>query len=141
MTTNHIPAITYPTILMAVFANQLCLPIPAVLFLITAGALVAGGSLNLVSVILAGVVGCLLADYAWFLAGRWWGHRVVRALCAFSMDGQHCAEGSEALRATGSAELNVREIRSRSGRPDAAISGDAECGERSVPPLRRSRRH
>ena len=66
--TNHIPAITYPVILMAVFANQLCLPIPAVLFLITAGALVASGSLNLGSVILAGVVGCLLADYAWFLA-------------------------------------------------------------------------
>jgi membrane protein DedA with SNARE-associated domain/rhodanese-related sulfurtransferase len=91
MTTNHIPGITYPMILMAVFANQLCLPIPTVLFLITAGALVASGSLNLVTVILAGVVGCLLADYAWFLAGRWWGHRVVRALCTFSMDGQHCA--------------------------------------------------
>jgi len=91
ITTNHIPAITYPTILMAVFANQLCLPIPAVLFLIAAGALVASGSLNLGSVVLAGVVGCLLADYAWFLAGRWWGHRVVRALCAFSTNGQHCA--------------------------------------------------
>jgi len=91
MTTSHIPAITYPTILMAVFANQLCLPIPAVLFLITAGALVASGSLNLGGVILAGVVGCLLADYAWFLAGRWWGHRIIRALCAFSMDGQYPA--------------------------------------------------
>jgi membrane protein DedA with SNARE-associated domain/rhodanese-related sulfurtransferase len=91
ITTHHIPAITYPVILIAVFANQLCLPIPAVLFLITAGALVATGSLNLGSVMLAGVVGCLLADYAWFLAGRWWGHRVLRALCAFSMDGQHCA--------------------------------------------------
>jgi len=90
VTTHHIPGITYPTILMAVFANQLCLPIPAVLFLITAGALVASGSLNLVSVILVGVVGCLVADYAWFLAGQWWGHRVVRTLCAFSMDGQHC---------------------------------------------------
>ena len=97
MTTNHIPAITYPVILMAVFANQLCLPIPAVLFLITAGALVASGSLNLGSVILAGVVGCLLADYAWFLAGRWWGHRVMRALCAFSMDGQRCAVRARGL--------------------------------------------
>ena len=50
MTTNHIPAITYPTILIAVFANQVCLPVPAVLFLMTAGALVASGSLNLGSV-------------------------------------------------------------------------------------------
>ena|SRR5208337_1831418 len=91
MTINHIPSITYPVILMAVFANQLCLPVPAVLFLITAGALVASGSLNLGSVILAGVVGSLLADYAWFMLGRWQGYRVVRALCSFSMVGQHCS--------------------------------------------------
>jgi membrane protein DedA with SNARE-associated domain/rhodanese-related sulfurtransferase len=76
-------------IFLAVFANQLCLPVPAVLFLMTAGALVASGSLNLGGVILAGVVGSLLADYAWFLLGRWQGYRVVRALCSFSMDGQH----------------------------------------------------
>ena len=91
MTMNHIPAITYPTILMAVFANQICLPVPAVLFLITAGALVESGRLNFGSVILAGVVGSLLADYAWFIAGRRWGHRIlVRGLCAFSADGQRC---------------------------------------------------
>jgi membrane protein DedA with SNARE-associated domain len=71
MTISHIPTITYPTILTAVFANQLCLPIPSVLFLITAGALVQSGRLNLATVILAGVVGSLLADYAWFMAGRW----------------------------------------------------------------------
>lgn len=91
MTITHIPSITYPVILMAVFANQICLPVPAVLFLITAGALVESGRLNFGSVILAGVVGSLVADYAWFLAGRWWGHRIlVRGLCAFSTDGQRC---------------------------------------------------
>ena len=57
----------------------------------TAGALVASGSLNLGSVVLAGVVGCLMADYAWFMVGRWQGYRVVRALCSFSMNGQHCS--------------------------------------------------
>jgi membrane protein DedA with SNARE-associated domain/rhodanese-related sulfurtransferase len=91
MTASHTLTLTYPTIFLAVFANQLCLPVPAVLFLITAGALVAGGSLNLGSVILVGVVGSLLADYAWFMLGRWQGYRVVRALCSFSMDGQHCS--------------------------------------------------
>jgi membrane protein DedA with SNARE-associated domain/rhodanese-related sulfurtransferase len=91
MTINHIPGITYPAILLAVFANQLCLPIPAVLFLITAGALVASGKLSLAGVIVAGVVGSLLADYAWFKTGRWQGYRVVRALCSFSMDGRYCS--------------------------------------------------
>ena len=91
MTTSGIPTITYPTILVAVFANQLCLPVPAVLFLITAGALVGSGSLNFTIIVLVGVVGCLVADYAWFMAGRWGGFRVVRALCAFSANGQHSA--------------------------------------------------
>jgi len=91
MPTNHTLALTYPMIFLAVFANQLCLPVPAVLFLMTAGALVASGSLHLGGVILVGVVGSLLADYAWFVLGRWQGFRVVRALCAFSMDGHHCS--------------------------------------------------
>jgi hypothetical protein len=39
MTINHIPPITFPLILMAVFGRRFCPPIPAVLFLIGAGAL------------------------------------------------------------------------------------------------------
>src|SRR3974390_3448287 len=88
---SHAVTLSYPMIFLAVFANQLCLPVPAVLFLMTAGALVASGSLHLGSVILVGVVGSLLADYAWFMLGRWQGFRVFRALCSFSMDGQHCS--------------------------------------------------
>jgi membrane protein DedA with SNARE-associated domain/rhodanese-related sulfurtransferase len=97
MTTSAIPAITYPTILLAVFANQLCLPVPAVLFLITAGALVGRGSLNFSIVVLVGVVGSLAADYGWFMAGRWGGFRVVRTLCAFSANGQHSAVRARTL--------------------------------------------
>jgi membrane protein DedA with SNARE-associated domain/rhodanese-related sulfurtransferase len=91
MTIDHIPAITYPMIFLAVFANQLCLPVPSILFLITAGALARTGSLNLEGVILVAVVGCVLADSAWFLAGRRCGYRIVRGLCSFGMDGQQKA--------------------------------------------------
>jgi len=91
MTIHHIPAITYPMIFLAVFANQLCLPIPSILFLITAGALAKTGSLNLEGVILVGVAGCVLADSAWFAAGRRCGYRIVRGICGFSMDGQYNA--------------------------------------------------
>src|SRR5271166_248106 len=91
MTINHTMTLTYPMIFLAVFANQLCLPIPSVLFLITAGALAKSGSLNLQGIILVGVAGCVLADSAWFIAGRRWGYRVVRRLSSFSMDGQHGA--------------------------------------------------
>ncbi len=91
MTTSHTLTLTYPMIFLAVFANQLCLPIPSVLFLITAGALAKSGSLNLEGVILVGVAGCVLADWAWFAAGRRWGYRIVRGLSSFSMDGQRGA--------------------------------------------------
>jgi hypothetical protein len=47
--------------------------------------------LNFTIIVLVGVVGSLAADYAWFMAGRWGGFRVVRALCAFSANGQHSA--------------------------------------------------
>jgi membrane protein DedA with SNARE-associated domain/rhodanese-related sulfurtransferase len=97
MITSYIPPITYPIILMAVFARQICLPIPAVLFLISAGALAASGRLNVPGVILIGIIGCLLADFVWFLAGRWWGHRILRTLCAFSTDGHYCAKRARRL--------------------------------------------
>jgi membrane protein DedA with SNARE-associated domain/rhodanese-related sulfurtransferase len=122
MAINHIPVITYPTILIAVFANQLCLPVPAVLFLVTAGALVASGSLNLGSVILAGVVGSLLADYAWFMLGRCQGYRVVRALCSFSMDGQHCS-------------IRARRFFSRRGLPGLTFAKFVPGLDGLMPPL------
>jgi len=122
MTITHIPSITYPVILMAVFANQICLPVPAVLFLITAGALVESGRLNFGGVILAGVVGSLLADYAWFLAGRWQGHRIMRALCAFSMDGQHCA-------------VRARRLFARRGLPSLMFAKFVPGLDGLIPPL------
>jgi membrane protein DedA with SNARE-associated domain/rhodanese-related sulfurtransferase len=91
MITTATLTLTYPMIFLAVFANQLCLPIPSVLFLITAGALAKNGSLNVEGVILVGVAGCVLADWAWFAAGRRWGYRIVRGLSSFSMDGQQGA--------------------------------------------------
>jgi membrane protein DedA with SNARE-associated domain/rhodanese-related sulfurtransferase len=123
MTITHIPSITYPVILMAVFANQICLPVPAVLFLITAGALVESGRLNFGSVILAGVVGSLLADYAWFMAGRWWGHRIlVRGLCAFSADGQRCT-------------LRARRLFGRWGLPSLMVAKFVPGMDGLMPPM------
>jgi membrane protein DedA with SNARE-associated domain len=92
MTGQHIPFITYPAILLAVFARQMCLPVPAVLFLMMAGALGASGKMSLPMIIMTGVLGCLVADYAWFQAGRWWGSRILRILCSFASDRRHCSQ-------------------------------------------------
>jgi membrane protein DedA with SNARE-associated domain/rhodanese-related sulfurtransferase len=82
--------LTYTGIWIAVFARQLCLPVPAFLLLITAGALMERGALHGALVLLAGVLGCLAGDGVWFWMGRRWGKRIIRLLCSFSSDPRFC---------------------------------------------------
>src|SRR5271165_790961 len=74
----------YPVVFATVFARQLCLPIPAILFLLAAGALAGNGKLNLALVVGLGVLGCVLADLVWFEAGRLRGDDVVHFIHRFS---------------------------------------------------------
>src|SRR6202522_2788024 len=88
---NHALAMTYSILWVAVFSRQICLPVPANLFLLTAGALVRGGGLNMSLVLCVGILGCLAGDLVWFEAGRQWGSQIMRILCAFSNDPHYCA--------------------------------------------------
>jgi membrane protein DedA with SNARE-associated domain/rhodanese-related sulfurtransferase len=74
----------YSVLFAAVFARQLCLPVPALLFLMAGGALAGNGRLNLALVIGLGVIGCVLADLVWFEAGRRRGDEVVHFVHRFS---------------------------------------------------------
>ena len=85
------PVMSYLGIFLAVFARQLCLPVPAVLFLITAGA-AARGNLHVSYVLAAGVLGCLAGDGVWFWFGRRWGTRIVRLLCQVSSNPRACSK-------------------------------------------------
>ena len=82
------PQLTYSGLGLAVFAQQLCLPVPSVLLLIAAGALAASGTghLHLSLVILSSVAGCLAADGFWFWLGRQWGTGVIRVVCSLTSD-------------------------------------------------------
>jgi len=82
--------ITYPIVFVAVLARQLCLPVPAILFLLSAGALAGSGKLSFIGILIAGVAGCVLADYVWFQAGRIGGKRVLRLLCTLTADPSYC---------------------------------------------------
>lgn len=86
----YLAHITYPILFVAVFARQLSLPVPALLFLLSGGALAGAGKLNLVGVLLVAVLGCVLADQLWFEAGRLRGKRVLRLLCALTRDPSFC---------------------------------------------------
>jgi membrane protein DedA with SNARE-associated domain len=83
---------TYLILGAAVFARQVCLPVPAVLFLLAAGALARGGELNVGLVVGVGILGCLAGDLVWFEAGPRWGNQIIRMLCVFSNDPHYCAQ-------------------------------------------------
>jgi membrane protein DedA with SNARE-associated domain/rhodanese-related sulfurtransferase len=86
--------LTYTGVLLAVFANQLCLPIPAIVFLMAGGALSANGGMRTSIIILLAVLGCLTADWIWFWFGRRWGSKVLRLLCRFTADPRSCSKNA-----------------------------------------------
>lgn len=80
------PQLTYAGVLLAVLANQLCLPVPSIVFLMAAGALSAYGEMQTSTVVLLSVLACLAADGIWFWLGRKWGSQAVRILCRLTPD-------------------------------------------------------
>jgi len=85
------PQMTYSGVLLAVLANQLCLPVPAIVFLMAAGALSAHGYMQASTVVLLSVLACLLADGLWFWLGRKWGSPAMRLLCRLTADPRRCS--------------------------------------------------
>ena len=86
--------LTYTAVLLAVFAEQLGLPFPSIVFLMTAGALSAHGEMRTSIIIFLGVVGCLAADAIWFSLGRRWGSQVLGLLCRFAPDPRRCTQNA-----------------------------------------------
>jgi len=76
----------YSVLFAAVFGRQIGLPIPAPLFLIAAGALAASHKLGLIVALCLAVIACVLADWAWYEAGRQWGDRILHFIHRFSSD-------------------------------------------------------
>jgi membrane protein DedA with SNARE-associated domain len=85
-----------PLIFINVLAEQLGLPLPAIPTLIVAGALSRDGKMSSTHVIVAAVFASLIADYSWFLLGRYYGYRVLRTLCRISLSPDSCVRDTEA---------------------------------------------
>jgi membrane protein DedA with SNARE-associated domain/rhodanese-related sulfurtransferase len=87
--------LTYAGILVAVLLNQACLPVPAVVVLMGAGALSAHGDMRLSVVIFMSVLGCLAGDGIWFSFGRRYGTAAMRLLCRFADDPRKCSRNAQ----------------------------------------------
>jgi membrane protein DedA with SNARE-associated domain/rhodanese-related sulfurtransferase len=82
-------------VFLNVLAAQAGVPVPAVPTLVVAGALAAGDRLSLAGIVAAALVGSLLGDLAWYLAGRRYGAGVMRTLCRISLSPDSCVKQSE----------------------------------------------
>ena len=87
--------LTYSGLLLGVFAQQVGLPIPSVVFLMAAGALSANGRMALTIVVPLAVVGCLAGDGIWYWIGRKWGSKATRVLCRFTADPRGCSKNAQ----------------------------------------------
>ncbi len=85
----------YLLLFVWVLVEQLGVPLPAIPVLLAAGALSAQHELSLVFALAAGVVASLIADTAWFLIGRRFGHHVLRILCKLSLEPTVCVRQTQ----------------------------------------------
>ncbi len=85
-----------PLVFLNVFAEQIGAPIPALPTLLIAGALSRDGRMSSTHVLLAAIAASLIADYAWFLLGRYYGYKVLRTLCRISLSPDSCVRDTEA---------------------------------------------
>jgi membrane protein DedA with SNARE-associated domain/rhodanese-related sulfurtransferase len=89
--------ITYgaPIVFVAVFLEQIGLPLPAVPLLLAVGALSATGKFSLSLGLGITVLACIIADMIWFYLGRYRGHRVLRLLCRISLEPDSCVRRTQ----------------------------------------------
>lgn len=78
-----------------VLIEQIGLPIPAFPILIVAGALSVDGDTWWPAVLAVSLMACLISDYFWFRAGRYYGKRILKLLCRISLSPDYCVSQTE----------------------------------------------
>jgi membrane protein DedA with SNARE-associated domain len=85
----------YAVLFAVVLTEQLGLPLPAVPFLLAAGALAGMGRLELAPALLVVWLAAALSDSVWFEIGRRRGHNVLRLLCRLALEPDSCVRRTE----------------------------------------------
>ncbi len=84
-------------VFLVTLAARVGAPVPAAPLLVVAGGLAAAGRLSALSLVVAAVLANVLGDAIWYVAGRSYGHRVLRLLCRVSLSPDVCVRQSESL--------------------------------------------
>lgn len=87
--------------LLFVFGNvlieQLGAPVPAYPTLVITGALLGRGEYSGAMLLFTAVIAALIADFAWYQAGRRYGARVMARLCRISLSPDSCVRQTESI--------------------------------------------
>jgi membrane protein DedA with SNARE-associated domain len=85
----------YAVLFAVVLAEQVGLPVPAMPFLLGAGALAGMGRVELVPALALVVFASLVGDLAWYEAGRRRGGGILNLLCRISLEPDSCVRRAE----------------------------------------------
>ena len=80
-----------------VLALQAGLPLPAYPTLIITGALASRGGASLQALLATAVAASLIADIAWYYAGRHYGSKVLKTICRVSLSPDSCVRQTESI--------------------------------------------
>jgi len=78
-----------------VLVEQIGMPIPAFPILIVAGAMSVDKDFSWPLVLAVSIIACLISDYFWFRAGRYYGKRILKLLCKISLSPDYCVSQTE----------------------------------------------
>ncbi len=85
--------------LALVFVNVLLeragLPLPATPTLLICGARAATGRLSAWAILSLSLIACVIGDTLWYIAGRYYGRRVMKLLCRVSLSPDSCVRTTE----------------------------------------------
>jgi membrane protein DedA with SNARE-associated domain/rhodanese-related sulfurtransferase len=80
-----------------VLVEQAGLPVPAYPLLVMTGALIALGDISWPMVLLSATLACVIADTAWYFAGRRFGAGLLNLVCRVSVSRDVCINQTQAL--------------------------------------------
>ncbi len=89
--TRHGPLVLF----LAVFVEQMGVPLPAAPWLLAAGALIGVGKMHGVTAVAAATLGSLAADVIWFYIGRRYGNQVLKVICRLSLQRDSCVRRTQ----------------------------------------------
>ncbi|MDE2149518.1 MAG: VTT domain-containing protein [Gammaproteobacteria bacterium] len=93
----YLPAHAMALVFAAVLAEQAGVPIPSFAVVVAAGTLAARGGARFDALVGVAVIAALIANLAWYAAGRRYGGVVLRLLCRISLSPDTCVRLTEGI--------------------------------------------